>query len=428
MRTGHLLRAAVVFCVLVCIGASAFAAVEIRYMANPRMTAFGDDVNELLVEIFNELNPDIKVVYEPATAAWQDRATVQMAAGSAPDVIAGFDHWFRAWLDQGQALDLLPYLPSGYLDDFVPSHIRLFHIDGKQYALPLYTGISALYYNQDMFEAIGLTPPDETWDWDDLLDAARKLTRRDETGMVTTYGTDVQVAWDRVILWIWENDGEVIEEGQFVGSHVTFDAPEVVEAIQFLQDLIHSHEVAPSWIQLGMDPWVGFWRGDTVAMWQSGSWDIANTLQQAPFQWNVSVRPRGRNGTAAAVHTSDGIMVYKGTPHPEAAARFVQFLTSRDAQEILMYQANLQPARLSLGIDYATATAPARQGINMGVFVEQTAYARPAPFFTEQTRVSNVMITTFNQVIYQNTMPAQSAMENLTRELNAIMRGEEPEN
>src|SRR5690606_12830455 len=162
MRTGHLLRAAVVFCVLVCIGASAFAAVEIRYMANPRMTAFGDDVNELLVEIFNELNPDIKVVYEPATAAWQDRATVQMAAGSAPDVIAGFDHWFRAWLDQGQALDLLPYLPSGYLDDFVPSHIRLFHIDGKQYALPLYTGISALYYNQDMFEAIGLTPPDET--------------------------------------------------------------------------------------------------------------------------------------------------------------------------------------------------------------------------------------------------------------------------
>lgn len=423
MRKGYGLAAAVLLSLLLAT-AAAHAAVEIRYMANPRSTPFGDDVNELLVEIFNELNPDIRVVYEPATAAWQDRATVQMAAGTAPDVIAGFDHWFRAWLEQGQALDLTLYLPSGYLDDFVPTHVQLFNIDGKQYALPLYTGVSALYYNQDMFDAIGLSAPDETWNWDDLLNAARKLTKRDATGQVTTYGTDVQVAWDRVVLWIWENDGNVIEEGAFVGDTVTFDAPEVVEAIQFLQDLIHAYEVAPSWIQLGMDPWVGFWRGDTVAMWQSGSWDIANTLQNANFAWNVSVRPRGRNGTPAAVHTSDGVMVYAGTRHPKEAARFVEFLTSVEAQEILMYQANLQPARLSLGSDYATATQAARQGINMRVFVEQTAYARPAPFFAEQTRVSNVLIATLNQVIYQNTMPAKSAMENLTRELNAIMRGE----
>lgn len=428
MRVNHVLRAAVFLFLLVCIGASTLAAAEIRYMANPRMTAFGDDVNELLVEIFNELNPDVKVVYEPATAAWQDRATVQMAAGSAPDVISGFDHWFRAWLEQGQALDLTPYLPAGYLDDFVPTHVQLFNIDGRQLALPLYTGISALYYNQDMFEAIGLSAPDAGWNWDDLLEAARKLTKRDATGMVTTYGTDVQVAWDRVVLWIWENDGNVIDEGAFVGRQVNFNTPEVVEAVQFLQDLIHSYEVAPSWIQLGMDPWHGFWRGDKVAMWQSGSWDVANTLQNAPFQWNVSVRPRGLTGTPAAVHTSDGVMVYKGTQHPEAAARFVQFLTDRDAQEILMYQANLQPARLSLGVDYATATLPAREGIDMQVFIEQTAYARPAPFFAEQTRVSNVMITTFNQVIYQNSLPAQAAMENLTRELNAIMRGEELDN
>lgn len=416
-----------VLALIVCVSTAALAAVEIRYMANPRATPFGDDVNELLVEIFNELNPDIRVVYEPATAAWQDRASVQMAAGSAPDVISGFDHWFRAWLDQGQALDLTPYLPAGYLDDFVPSHVQLFNIDGKQLALPFYTGVSALFYNQDMFDAIGLAVPDESWTWDDLLDAARKLTRRDATGIVTTYGTDVQVAWDRVVLWIWENGGKVIEEGAFVGDSVTFDAPEVVEAIQFLQDLIHSYEVAPSWIQLGIDPWHGFWRGDTVAMWQSGSWDVANTLQQANFKWNVSVRPRGRGGTPAAVHTNDGVMVYARTRYPEEAARFVQFLTGPDAQEILMYQANLQPARLSLGVDYASATQAARQGIDMRVFVEQTAYAKPAPFFVEQTRVSNVMITTFNQVIYQNSMPAQPAMENMTREINAIMRGADPQ-
>lgn len=400
------------------------AAVEIRYMTNPRMTAFGDDVNKLLVEIFNELNPDIHVIYEPATAAWQERASVQMLAGTAPDVIAGFDHWFRAWLEQGQALPLDRYLPAGYLDDFVPSHVQLFNIEGRQLALPYYTGVSALFYNQDMFDRAGVLYPDETWDWDDLLSAARKLTRRDGSGAVTTYGTDVQVAWDRVILWIWENGGNVIDDGDFVGRRVYFDSPEVVAAIEFLQELIHTYEVAPSWPQLGMDPWNGFWRGDTVAMWQTGSWDVSSTLQNAGFSWNVSVRPRGRGDIPAATHTSDGVMVYAGTQHPEAAVRFLLFLTSLEAQEILMHQANLQPARLSLGGDYAALTRGARQGINMDVFIEQTAYARPAPYFANQSRVSSILVNTLNQAIYFNSMPASSAMESLQREITAIMQEE----
>lgn len=409
---------------LLAFAATAQAAVEIRYTTNPRMTPFGDDINYLLVEIFNELNPDIRVVYEPATAAWQERVSVQMVANSAPDVIAGFDHWFRAWLELGQALPLDEYLPEGYLDDFVPSHVQLFNIDGKQLALPYYTGVSALYYNADMIDRAGVLYPNEDWTWDDYLEAARKLTVRDPSGMITTYGADVQVAWDRVILWIWENGGNVIDEGEFVGRRVYFNSPEVVEAIQFLQDLIHTYEVAPSWPQLGMDPWTAFWRGDLLAMWQSGSWDISNTLQNANFRWNVSVHPKGRTGIRAATHTSDGIMVYAGTRHPEEAVRFLLFITSSEAQELLMHQAQLQPARLSLGGDYTRYSAGARQGINMEVFLEQTRYARPAPFFVNQTRVSPVLVNTLNQVIYHNTMPAASAMESLQREITAIIEEE----
>lgn len=89
-----------------------------------------------------------------------------------------------------------------------------------------------------------------------------------------------------------------------------------------------------------------------------------------------------------------------------------------------MYQANLQPARLSLGIDYARSTRGAREGINMDVFIEQTAYARPAPFFANQSRVSSILINTLNQTIYHNSMPAASAMESLQREITAILQEE----
>lgn len=398
--------------------------VELRFMANPRRTAFGDDVNELLVEIFNELNPDIRVRYEPASGAWQDRASVEMAAGTAPDVLAGWEHFFRNWLEMGQALPLDNYLPAGYLDDFVPSHVALYNIDGRQLALPHYTGVSALFFNRDMFEAAGLGAPDETWNRSSLLDAARKLTRRDAGGTVTQYGTDVQVAWDRVILTVWEHGGRAIDDGLFVGDRLLLDEPGGIEAIGFLQELIHDYQVAPAWPNLGTDPWNGFWRGDTVAMWQTGSWDVNSTLQNAVMDWDVAVRPRGPEGHAAAVHTSDGFMVWSGTQHPEEAVRFLLFLTSPDAQEIMMYEANLQPARLSLGRQYMTQTAGARQGINMAVFIEQTAYARPAPLFTNQSRVSEIVIPYLNQMIYQNTMPARAGVEEMVRQVNAVLRGE----
>ena len=117
-------------------------------------------------------------------------------------------------------------------------------------------------------------------------------------------------------------------------------------------------------------------------------------------------------------------MVYSGTRHPEAAVRFLLFITGLDAQELLMHQANLQPARLSLGGDYARYTRGARQGINMDLFIEQTRYARPAPFFANQSRVSSVLVNTLNQAIYHNAMPAASAMESLQREISALIQEE----
>ncbi|MEZ4663030.1 MAG: extracellular solute-binding protein [Caldilineaceae bacterium] len=36
-------------------------------------------------------------------------------------------------------------------------------------------GLEVLYYNKDMFDAAGLSYPDDTWTWDDLLAASEAL-------------------------------------------------------------------------------------------------------------------------------------------------------------------------------------------------------------------------------------------------------------
>ena len=48
--------------------------------------------------------------------------------------------------------------------------------EGSVYGFPRDIGLEVLYYNKDHFDAAGLSYPDDSWTWDDLLAAAETLT------------------------------------------------------------------------------------------------------------------------------------------------------------------------------------------------------------------------------------------------------------
>lgn len=402
------------------LAAGASAKVTLSFLAGPRRTADGRDLNEQLVQTFSQTHPEIEVAYTPAADEWVTQTSVAMAAGAAPDVIAGWESFFRAWLEDGQALSLDPYFDAAYLRDFAPSHLRTFQVDGHQYALPHYTGVSGLFYNTDMFDQAGLTAPDSSWNWDTLLAAAKKLTKRSGDGQATQWGFDVELGWDRVIQFVWENGGRVIGEGNIVGDRLYLDEPAALGGLRFQHDLIWNHQVAPNWSRLGKSPWDSFWQGNVVAMWQTGSWDISSTMQNARAAWNVAARPRGP-AARSAIHTTDGFMIYAGTKYPQEAATFLRFLTSPQAEEIMMLQGNLQPARRSLGLKYATETLAARRGYNVKVFVDQTAYARPAPFFSNQKAVNDILYPALDRIFWENAVPLETGVKQLTQQINAVL-------
>lgn len=407
--------------IVMAVGQVAAAATTIQFYAHPRMTADGSDINVTLVEMFNASQSDIIVEYIPASGDWVEKVSVEFLAGTAPDVIAGWESFFRNWLEQGHALALDRYLPGELLRDFVPGHLRLFQVNGQQMALPHYTGVSGLFYNVDMFDAAGVPYPDETWTWDNIIDAGRKLTRR--TGdQVTQWGFDVNGGWDRVIQFIWENGGRVIDEGEVVGDRIYLDEPAAIEALEFQHSLVWEYEIAPPYPFIGRWSHDMFWGGTELAMWQTGSWDVSATFNNCPScNWNVAVRPRGRSGIPSAIHTADGYMVYSGTRHPDEAVRFLLFLVSEEAQRYQMIAGNLQPARLTLGAEYARETAAAQRGINLGVFIEQTAYARPAPLFTKQSEVGPLFWPAIESSILKNERPVRQVFEELTERVNAIL-------
>ena len=132
---------------------------------------------------FNSEHPNIRVFYTPDPDNLEVKMPADMAAGIAPDVMAGCCDFFPAWANAGYLLDLRPCvkadLDQATIDDWSPAQYQaLFTRDGKQFGLPKYHGALALYYNKDLFDAAGVDYPSSQWTYDDYLEAMKKLTLR----------------------------------------------------------------------------------------------------------------------------------------------------------------------------------------------------------------------------------------------------------
>ena len=74
--------------------------------------------NSQIIQAFEWMHPDIKVEFVGYSGGLesQQKLLAQMVAGTAPDVLTGWDHWTWTWADKNQLLDLQPYVEK-YLTD-----------------------------------------------------------------------------------------------------------------------------------------------------------------------------------------------------------------------------------------------------------------------------------------------------------------------
>ena len=72
--------------------------------------------------------------------------------------------------------------------EFFPTVLNQYRRDGALYALPVDAAPLMLYYDQEFFANQGVPMPDATWDWDDLVRNAVKITTAKQDGSVARWG------------------------------------------------------------------------------------------------------------------------------------------------------------------------------------------------------------------------------------------------
>ncbi|MBE3584463.1 MAG: sugar ABC transporter substrate-binding protein [Limnochordaceae bacterium] len=391
--------------------------VTIRFSEYPR--PHEDEMLKGLLAKFTE-QTGIQVKYEPVTD--YTKMTTEMVAGTAPDVVCWWGADFRAWAEQGFLADLDPYVQAQMKDDlpdFAPGQIRGFRYQGKLIGLPQYLGTVAVWYNRDMFDAGGLKYPGNDETWESMLTIARKLTVSDGT-KVSRWGWHIPMTLnDRLAYWVRQAGGEMQPPGD--ETKLTLDQPAALKAMHFLQDLVWKYKVSPTPADIQYKTVGDAFTAEMTAMGEDGSYLFSFIMPKVKFQVGLAPLAQGPGGRSTLA-TMDGYGMYTGSKHKDEAFALIRFLVSPYAMQVRALFQGLQPARRSVGPEWADLMAkayPNTRSLYVKVFVDAMAYAEPEPFFVDNNVVSKLLYPALSAVFWQNKMSPEQAMGQVVPQINA---------
>nr|CRL70709.1 extracellular solute-binding protein UspC [Mycolicibacterium komanii] len=285
---------------------------------------------------FGREHPGIEVnVNVVAYSTYFDTLRTDVAGGGADDIFWISNAYFAEYADSGRLMDI------GQQRAWEPSVVDQFTRNNKLWGVPQLTDAGiGIYYNADLLAAAGVDPRELAtlrWSPDPGVDTLRPLLARltlDREGRAAdAAGFDAQ----RIRQWGYNaaNDLQGIylnyigsAGGVFsVGDRFAFDNPQAAQAFSYLVGLINTDHVAPpasATNDNGDFSRNQFLQG-RMALFQSGTYNLAAVADAAPFRWGVALLPEGRAGR---VSVTNGIAAAgnSASAHPEAVREVLAWM------------------------------------------------------------------------------------------------------
>jgi multiple sugar transport system substrate-binding protein len=129
--------------------------------------SYGIETIQDNIKKFHEMNPGITVnLKDFSWLDYHDTMVGQFAAGSAPELLYGSDHWLQEWASAGwlQPLDDLCPNVAAYNQELAPYAKEGMTYDGKTYGLSYYADTMDFVYNEDLLSKAGITEGPKTWE------------------------------------------------------------------------------------------------------------------------------------------------------------------------------------------------------------------------------------------------------------------------
>lgn len=287
-----------------------------------------------LYEEFERENSDIKVVIEgiPGPGEYVPKMILSHNAGVSPDIATLDASSSALFINSGMLQDLTPFIakdPNFKLSDFYPNIVDIARRGSELYAIPNDFTPMVMYYNRRLFDEAKVPYPKPGWTFDEFRATAKALTKKDQYGFVFANWFP---GW---IMWLWNNGGDVFTPDLSRASSA-LDSDKNVQTVQFLREMIEVDKSAPTLSQaaaMGVDPFAN----GQAAMTVSGHWAMVGysaAPKGADGKPKITLADLGvvplpsTQGRSETVMYESGYAITKRAKHPEAAWKFIKFMTS----------------------------------------------------------------------------------------------------
>lgn len=282
-----------------------------------------------ILDAFHQQYPDITIQFEPMVATrYNDTIRAQLANGTAADLLYLRSFTLSQQLYEAGYLEPLADLP-GLTENFAPASLEPWMgEDDMPYGVPFIATSHAIYYNQDIFAELGITPPQT---WEELLAAAQTVQDAGYIPFANGSGEPWTVA-ELVFMnlapnFIGGREGRLA----YLRGERCFDDAAVVAAFTAVADLAPFFPKNHAELTYGQS--MNLFTDGKAAMRFGGSWDIPY-LETAVtnFNWSVFATPppAGQPGYIT-FHPDVAIGLNTASPHKEAARTFLTWLTTPEA-------------------------------------------------------------------------------------------------
>ncbi|MBD2863222.1 extracellular solute-binding protein [Paenibacillus oceani] len=259
-------------------------------------------------------------------------------------------------LDHLQFRQLIESGHSDLLDEVEPAEETFsflneaFTVEGRMYVQPVIFSPVVLGYNREHFRQAGLQEPDSSWRWDDLVQAAVRLTVPNERNGFYFYRIS-ENRWPLLLLqsgipFTAANDAE--DKRDYLGT-------QLLDSIRLYGKLTGNNSFFPNYMSESPH--------DTSRLFLEGkismtllTYSSMNDLKHSNLDYDISPVPFMH--TPISLLTIMGMIVNKNSQNKEAAQLFADFIRSRETQEAI------RKRTLSLPAMKPAAIMPVRDNFN----------------------------------------------------------------
>ncbi len=320
------------------------------------------------------------IVPRKSDVAASEEQAVWVAAGDVPDVFFRTGRGlvpYAVFASKNVIRPLDAFIKRDKWDqaDFWPNLIKLMTAKDQQWVIPQDFNQTLFAFNAAFLEQSGVAAPpadwkDQSWTWNELVKRAQQVQSRiGAEGTRWALGRP-QGNWP---LYMWTNGGDYASAD---GARTTLTDPAVVDALDFVAKLMHTHRVAPS-PQTPLPPGSAM-ANQSVAMEAFAASNInAVRGQNKDLVFDCCLFPRGA-GKYVSGGGGGGYVLSAASRHPDAAWELLKYIGAKEyainkvrngalgpristAREVFV-QPGLPPARAAV---YFDAPASARWEPNL---------------------------------------------------------------